>query len=126
MACLDRRGLPLPTAWMAAAERYREGIDLLLSAWPGPGRWRGDRGCRRSAGRRWPSLGADAGCAAPLAPLAAGGLRIGGSGALRERAGDMLLLALMRGGETARAILDRRLHRRPSPRAMRWRRQLSA
>ncbi|RKK04401.1 tetratricopeptide repeat protein [Pseudoroseomonas wenyumeiae] len=35
MARLDRRGLPLSTASDVAAERYREGVDLLLSAWPG-------------------------------------------------------------------------------------------
>src|SRR3712207_6982476 len=35
MACLDRRGLPLSTTSDLAAERYREGVDLLLSAWPG-------------------------------------------------------------------------------------------
>lgn len=41
---------------------------------------------------------------------------------------DMLLLALMRSGETAKArkLLDRRLHRRPSPRDARWRNQLPA
>ena len=35
MARLDRRGLPLSTTSDLAAERYREGVDLLLSAWPG-------------------------------------------------------------------------------------------
>lgn len=35
MACLDRRGLPLSTTSDLAADCYREGIDLLLSAWPG-------------------------------------------------------------------------------------------
>ncbi|MFC7555336.1 hypothetical protein ACFQU7_28515 [Pseudoroseomonas wenyumeiae] len=35
MARLDRRGLSLSTASDVAAERYREGVDLLLSAWPG-------------------------------------------------------------------------------------------
>jgi hypothetical protein len=35
---------------------------------------------------------------------------------------DVLLLALMRSGETAeaRALLDHRLHRRPLPRDARW------
>jgi hypothetical protein len=39
---------------------------------------------------------------------------------------DTLLVALMRSGEAAkaRALLDRRLHRRPSPRDTRWYRQL--
>ena len=69
-----------------------------------------------------------AGCARILAPVAAEVVRIGGSGAQREMIEDMLLLALMRSGETARAreLLDRRLHRRPSPRDTRWRSQLSA
>src|SRR3954471_14708769 len=35
MARLDRRGLPLSTTSDLAAEHYREGVDLLLSAWPG-------------------------------------------------------------------------------------------
>ena len=35
MAHLDRRGLPLSTTSGGAAEHYREGVDLLLSAWPG-------------------------------------------------------------------------------------------
>jgi hypothetical protein len=41
---------------------------------------------------------------------------------------DMLLLALTRSGEAvkARALLDRRLHRRPSPRDTRWRGLLAA
>lgn len=35
MANLDSRGLPLSTNSDEAAARYREGVDLLLSAWPG-------------------------------------------------------------------------------------------
>ncbi|MBU6499379.1 MAG: hypothetical protein KGQ40_12700, partial [Rhodospirillales bacterium] len=35
MAQTDRRGLPLSTASGRAAERYGEGVDLLLSAWTG-------------------------------------------------------------------------------------------
>jgi hypothetical protein len=35
MAHLDCRGLPLSTTSDPAAERYRDGVDLLLSAWPG-------------------------------------------------------------------------------------------
>ncbi len=63
-----------------------------------------------------------AGCARILEPVAAEIVRIGGSGAQREMIEDMLLLALMRSGEAvkARALLDRRLHRRPSPRDMHW------
>ena len=63
-----------------------------------------------------------AGCARILEPIAGEVVRIGGSGAQREIMQDMLLLALMRSGETAkaRALLDRRLHRRPSPRDSRW------
>ena len=34
MARLDRCGLPLSTTSDLAAERYRDGVDLLLSAWP--------------------------------------------------------------------------------------------
>jgi hypothetical protein len=69
-----------------------------------------------------------AGCARILEPVAAEVVRIGGSGAQREMIEDMLLLALTRSGEAvkARALLDRRLHRRPSPRDTRWRGLLAA
>ena len=69
-----------------------------------------------------------AGCARILEPVAAEVVRIGGSGAQREMLEDMLLLALMRSGAAAkaRALLDRRLHRRPSPRDAAWRGQLAA
>ncbi len=64
-----------------------------------------------------------AACVRILEPVAAEVVRIGGSGAQREVVEDTLLLALMRSGETAKArtLLDRRLHRRPSPRDTRWR-----
>jgi tetratricopeptide (TPR) repeat protein len=67
------------------------------------------------------------GCARILEPVAAEVVRIGGSGAQREVIEDTLLVALMRSGETekARALLDRRLHRRPSPRDTRWRDKLA-
>lgn len=63
-----------------------------------------------------------------LEPVAREVARIGGSGAQREVVEDTLLVALMRAGETARAraLLDRRLHRRPSPRDTRWREGLAA
>ena len=63
-----------------------------------------------------------AGCVRVLEPVAADVVRIGGSGAQREVIEDTLLVALMRSGEAAkaRALLDRRLHRRPSPRDARW------
>ncbi|WP_043343634.1 tetratricopeptide repeat protein [Belnapia moabensis] len=69
-----------------------------------------------------------AGCARILEPVAREVVRIGGSGAQREMLEDMLLIALMRSGEAtkARALLDRRLHRRPSPRDTRWLGQLVA
>lgn len=61
-------------------------------------------------------------CARILEPLAHDVVRIGGSGAQREIVEDTLLVALMRAGEAekARALLDQRLHRRPSPRDSRW------
>jgi hypothetical protein len=69
-----------------------------------------------------------AGCARILEPVAADVARIGGSSAQREMMEDMLLLALMRSGEAvkARKLLDRRLHRRPSPRDTRWHGLLAA
>ncbi|WP_085726696.1 tetratricopeptide repeat protein [Pseudomonas sp. R37(2017)] len=61
-------------------------------------------------------------CARILEPVAHEVVRIGGSGAQREIVQDTLLVSLMRAGEAekARALLDRRLHRRPSPRDSRW------
>lgn len=69
-----------------------------------------------------------AGCVRILEPVAAEAVRIGGSGAQREIVEDTLLVALMRNGGTAkaRALLDRRLHRRPSPRDARWHGLLTA
>jgi len=69
-----------------------------------------------------------AACARILEPVAADVVRIGGSGAQREIVEDMLILALMRSGEATKAhtILDRRLHRRPSPRDKAWHGLLAA
>ncbi|WP_159718593.1 tetratricopeptide repeat protein [Geminicoccus flavidas] len=68
------------------------------------------------------------GCVRILEPAAAEVVRIGGSGAQREVVEDTLLLALMRSGESAKAstLLDRRLHRRPSPRDAHWQSLLAA
>jgi tetratricopeptide (TPR) repeat protein len=62
-------------------------------------------------------------CAKILGPVSAEVVRIGGSHAQREMIEDTLLVALMKSGEAVRArdLLDRRLHRRPSPRDTRWR-----
>ncbi|AWB19782.1 tetratricopeptide repeat protein [Methylobacterium currus] len=67
-------------------------------------------------------------CARILEPVAGEVVRLGGSGAQREVIEDTLLVALMRAGEAekARILLDRRLHRRPSPRDARWQAQLTA
>lgn len=64
-----------------------------------------------------------AACARILEPVASEVVRIGGSHAQREIIEDTLLVAFMKAGEApkARDLLDRRLHRRPSPRDMRWR-----
>ncbi|WP_419709720.1 tetratricopeptide repeat protein [Pseudomonas sp. NFX224] len=61
-------------------------------------------------------------CARILEPVAHDVVRIGGSGAQREIVQDTLLVSLMRAGEAekARALLDKRLHRRPSPRDSLW------
>jgi len=63
-----------------------------------------------------------AGSVAALEPVLADVVRIGGSHAQREIVEDTLIVALIRSGEMARAraLLDRRLHRRPSPRDSRW------
>jgi hypothetical protein len=71
--------------------------------------------------------GDDASCLAGLAPLAADIARIGGSHAQRQIIEDIRIAALMRSGATAqaRALLDHRLHRRPSPRDAALRAQLA-
>ncbi|MHC4052249.1 tetratricopeptide repeat protein [Bradyrhizobium sp. 25ACV] len=63
-----------------------------------------------------------ASCAQTLAPVLGEVVRIGGSHAQRELVEDTYIVALMRGGELARAraVLDARLHRRPSLRDTRW------
>lgn len=68
------------------------------------------------------------GCVRLLEPLSHEVVRVGGSGAQREMFEDMLLLSLMRSGEVhkARALLDSRLHRRPSARDTNWRAQIAA
>ncbi|MHB0772956.1 tetratricopeptide repeat protein [Bradyrhizobium sp. 1.29L] len=65
-------------------------------------------------------------CARILEPLTRDFARVGGSGAQREILEDMLLLATMRSGQSAKArdLLDRRLHRRPSQRDSRWGQQI--
>ncbi|MDH2342853.1 tetratricopeptide repeat protein [Bradyrhizobium sp. SSUT77] len=57
-----------------------------------------------------------------LAPVLGEVVRIGGSHAQRELIEDTFIVALMRSGELprARALLDARLHRRPSLRDTRW------
>jgi hypothetical protein len=63
-----------------------------------------------------------AACVQMLAPVLGEVVRIGGSHAQRELIEDTFIVALMRGGELprARAMLDARLHRRPSLRDTRW------
>lgn len=62
-----------------------------------------------------------------LEPVAHDVVRIGGSGAQREVVEDTLVVALMRSGESKKAhdLLNKRLHRRPSPRDARWLNELS-
>jgi Tfp pilus assembly protein PilF len=64
-----------------------------------------------------------AACVAALEPVLADVVRIGGSHAQREIIEDTFIVALIRSGDMARAraLLDGRLHRRPSPRDARWR-----
>jgi hypothetical protein len=61
-------------------------------------------------------------CVAALEGVLADVVRIGGSHAQREIIEDTFIVALIRSGELvrARALLDGRLHRRPSSRDTRW------
>ena len=61
-------------------------------------------------------------CADILWPLAAEVARVGGSHAQRDVFEETLILALLRGGQAAKAreMLDARLHRRPSRRDAAW------
>jgi len=63
-----------------------------------------------------------AACVALLGPVLDEVVRIGGSHAQREIIEDTFVVALIRSGELkrAQALLDARLHRRPSPRDTRW------
>ncbi|MBW7969416.1 tetratricopeptide repeat protein [Bradyrhizobium sp. BR 10289] len=63
-----------------------------------------------------------ASCVQTLAPVLGEVVRIGGSHAQRELIEDTFIIALMRSGDLprARAMLDARLHRRPSLRDRRW------
>lgn len=63
-----------------------------------------------------------AACVRALEPALTEVVRIGGSHAQRELIEDTFIVALMRSGELARAraLLDTRLHRRPSLRDARW------
>lgn len=62
------------------------------------------------------------GCVAHLSPVLDEVVRIGGSHAQRTLVEDTFIVALMKSGELSRAhaMLDKRLHRRPSPRDARW------
>jgi hypothetical protein len=64
-----------------------------------------------------------AGCVRELGPVLQEVVRIGGSHAQREIIEDTFIVALIKSGELSRAcaMLDQRLHRRPSPRDARWR-----
>jgi hypothetical protein len=61
-------------------------------------------------------------CVAQLSPVLDEVVRIGGSHAQRTLIEDTFIVALMKSEDLprARALLDARLHRRPSPRDVRW------
>jgi len=63
-------------------------------------------------------------CIQGLEPALNEVIRIGGSGAQREVMEDTLIVSMMKAGQTeqATALLDRRLHRRPSRRDAHWHR----
>jgi tetratricopeptide (TPR) repeat protein len=67
--------------------------------------------------------GNDRACVSELEPVLADVVRIGGSHAQREIIEDSFIVAAIRSGDLskARAVLDQRLHRRPSSRDARWR-----
>jgi hypothetical protein len=67
-------------------------------------------------------------CIRLLEPVANEVVRLGGSGAQREIFEDMLLVSLMKIGDSASAsvLLDKRLHRRPSSRDVGWKAALAS
>jgi hypothetical protein len=67
------------------------------------------------------------GCITQLSPVLDEVVRIGGSHAQRTLVEDTFIVALMKSGDLQRAreLLDKRLHRRPSPRDVRWMAQQS-
>jgi hypothetical protein len=69
-----------------------------------------------------------AACVGHLEPVLEQVVRIGGSHAQREIIEDTFIVAVIRSGEPGRAqaLLDARLHRRPSPRDARWRAMVAA
>jgi Tfp pilus assembly protein PilF len=69
-----------------------------------------------------------AACVGHLEPVLEQVVRIGGSHAQREIIEDTFIVAVIRSGEPrrAQALLDARLHRRPSPRDARWRAMVAA
>jgi hypothetical protein len=128
-------GLPfaeMHVAFVAAARGDRARLDARLAAWE---RKLADGAlphgrvaaavCRAIAAF---AEGDFAGCIALLEPAASETVRLGGSHAQREVIEDLQLVALMKSGAaaSARTLLDRRLHRRPSPRDARWRAGLRA
>lgn len=68
-----------------------------------------------------------AACAQILEPVLHEVVRLGGSGAQRQVVEDTFIVALMKSGESAKAaaLLEQRLHRRPSERDARWRADLA-
>ena len=74
-------------------------------------------------GARAMAAGNDTAAIRILEPLMADVVRVGGSHAQRELWEDMLIVACLRARQTekARALIDTRLHRRPSARDTRWR-----
>ena len=74
------------------------------------------RALRAFADQDYPS------CVRELKPVLDDVVRFGGSHAQREIIEDTFIVALIKSGELPRArnMLDQRLHRRPSPRDMRW------
>ena len=120
MALEDRYGLSISTSSEAAAEAYRAGVDLLLSAWPGAGQALdraieadGDFALAYSARSRGHLISAEVELARQKAAIAR--RLVAENGSARERS-HVEILALTAEGKSAKALEVTLVHLESWPR----------